>query len=43
MQARHVNRSRVMEVLRMGRMYSQPEPDIRFAGLKCRLEHLSRA
>ncbi len=39
MQARHVNRAMVMEVLRMGRMYSQPEPDIRFAGLKCRLEH----
>ena len=39
MQARHVNRTMVMEVLRMGRMYSQPEPDIRFAGLKCRLEH----
>lgn len=39
MQARHVNRAMVMEVLRMGRMYSQPEPDIRFTGLKCRLEH----
>ena len=30
MQARHVNRAMVMEVLRMGRMYSPPEPDIRF-------------
>ena len=38
MRARHVNRAMVMEVLRMGRMYSQPEPDIRFAGLKCRME-----
>lgn len=39
MRARHVNRAMVMEVLRMERMYySQPEPDIRFAGLKCRME-----
>ena len=37
--ARHVNRAMVMEVLRMGRMYTQPEPDIRFDGLKCRMEH----
>ncbi len=36
--ARHVNQAMVMEVLRMGRMYSQPEPDIRFSGLKCRME-----
>jgi hypothetical protein len=39
MRARHVNRAMVMEVLRMGRIYSQPEPDIRFTGLKCRMEH----
>ena len=39
MRARHVNRAMVMEVLRIGRMYSQPEPDIRFSGLKCRMEH----
>ncbi len=39
MRARHVNQPMVMEVLRMGRMYSQPEPDIRFTGLKCRMEH----
>lgn len=39
MRARHVNRTMVMDVLRMGRMYSQPEPDIRFSGLKCRMEH----
>ena len=39
MRARHVNQPMVMVVLRMGRMYRQPEPDIRFAGLKCRMEH----
>ena len=39
MRARQVNQPMVMEVLRMGRMYSQPEPDIRFTGLKCRMEH----
>lgn len=39
MRARHVNQPMVMEVLRMGRIYRQPEPDIRFAGLKCRMEH----
>lgn len=39
MKTRQVNRAMVMEVLRMGRMSSQPEPDIRFAGLKCRMEH----
>jgi len=38
MRARHVNHAMVMEVLRMGHMYSQPEPDIRFTGLKCRME-----
>jgi len=38
MRARHVNQAMVMEVLRMGRMVSQPEPDIRFSGLKCRME-----
>ena len=36
--ARHVNLAMVMEVLRMGRMVSQPEPDIRLSGLKCRME-----
>lgn len=39
MKTRQVNRAMVMEVLRMGRMFSLPEPDIRFAGLKCRMEH----
>lgn len=39
MRARQVNQSMVMEVLRMGRMHSRPEPDIRFTGLKCRMEH----
>lgn len=39
MRARHINRAMVMEVLRMGRMHKPPEPDIRFAGLKCRMEH----
>ena len=38
MRARHVNQAMVMEVLRMGRMHRPPEPDIRFAGLKCRME-----
>ena len=39
MRARHVNQPMVMEVLCMGRMHRQPEPDIRFTGLKCRMEH----
>lgn len=39
MRARHVNQAMVMEVLRMGRMHVPPEPDIRFTGLKCRMEH----
>ncbi len=39
MRARHVNQPMVMQVLRMGRMHMQPEPDIRFSGLKCRMEH----
>lgn len=39
MRARHVNQAMVMEVLRMGRMHKVPEPDIRFTGLKCRMEH----
>ncbi len=39
MRARHVNQPMVMQVLRMGRMHMQPEPDIRFTGLKCRMEH----
>ena len=39
MRARHVNQAMVMEVLRMGRMHRLPEPDIRFSGLKCRMEH----
>ncbi|MBD3894100.1 hypothetical protein [Hydrogenophaga sp.] len=39
MRARHVNQAMVMEVLRMGRMHIPPEPDIRFSGLKCRMEH----
>ncbi len=39
MRARHVNQAMVMEVLRMGRMHRPPEPDIRFTGLKCRMEH----
>jgi len=38
MRARLVNRPMVMEVLRMGRIHLQPEPDIRFTGLKCRME-----
>ena len=39
MRARHVNQAMVMEVLRMGRMHMPPELDIRFSGLKCRMEH----
>jgi hypothetical protein len=39
MRARHINQSMVFEVLRRGRMHKPPEPDIRFAGLKCRMEH----
>lgn len=39
MRARHVNQAMVMEVLRKGRMLRPPEPDIRFSGLKCRMEH----
>lgn len=39
MRARHVNQAMVMEVLRMWRMHIPPEPDIRFTGLKCRMEH----
>jgi hypothetical protein len=39
MRVRHVNQAMAMEVLRMGRMHTPPEPDIRFAGLKCRMEH----
>ena len=39
MRARHVNQPMVMQVLRMGRMHREPEPDIRFSGLKCRMEH----
>jgi hypothetical protein len=39
MRARHVNRSMVMEVLRKGRMHKPLEPDMRFTGLKCRMEH----
>lgn len=38
MRVRQVNQPMVMEVLRIGRMFSQPEPDIRFSGLKCRME-----
>jgi hypothetical protein len=39
MRARHVNQAMVMEVLRKGRMLRPSEPDIRFSGLKCRMEH----
>ena len=39
MRARHVNQPMVMQELRMGRMHREPEPDIRFSGLKCRMEH----
>ena len=39
MRTRHVNQAMVMEVLRMERMHKPPEPDIRFSGLKCRMEH----
>jgi hypothetical protein len=38
MRARHVNQAMVMEVLRMGRVHSPQESDIRFSGLKCRKE-----
>lgn len=41
MRARRVNQAMVMEVLRMGRMHIPPEPDIRFTGLKCRMEHFA--
>ncbi len=39
MRARQVNQAMAMEVLRMGRMHRPPEPDIRFTGLKRRMEH----
>ena len=39
MRARHVNQAMAMEVPRMGRMHRPPKPDIRFIGLKCRMEH----
>ena len=39
MRARHVNQAMALEVLRMGRMHRPAEPDIRFTGLKCRMEH----
>ncbi len=39
MRARNVNQAMVMEVLRTGCMHRPPEPDIRFTGLKCRMEH----
>lgn len=39
MRARLVNQPMVLQVLRLGRMHRQPEPDIRFTGLKCRMEH----
>jgi hypothetical protein len=38
MRKRLINRPMVMEVLRMGRIHLPPEPDIRFSGLKCRME-----
>lgn len=38
MRKRLINRPMVMEVLRMGRIHLPPEPDIRFTGLKCRME-----
>lgn len=39
MRARHVNQAMALEVLRMGRMHRPAELDIRFTGLKCRMEH----
>ncbi len=39
MRARHINLPMAMEVLRSGRMHRPAEPDIRFTGLKCRMEH----
>lgn len=38
MRLRKVNRDMAMDVLRNGRLLRQPEPDIRFPGLKCRME-----
>ena len=35
---RFINIPMVMEALRMGSIYMTPEPDIRFSGLKCRME-----
>ena len=39
MRTRHVNQAMAMQVLRKGRMHKLPEPDIRFSGLKCRMEY----
>jgi len=35
---RFINIPMVMEALRVGRIYMTPEPDMRFPGLKCRME-----
>ena len=40
MRKRHVTHVMVLEALRMGCIRLQPEPDMRFPGLKCRMERL---
>lgn len=40
MRQRHITNIMVMEALRLGCIRLPPEPDMRFAGLKCRMERL---
>jgi hypothetical protein len=38
MRQRYVNDPMVLEVLRLGRMSTPPEPDIKHVGVKCRMQ-----
>ena len=38
MRQRYVNDPMVLEVLRLGRMLTPPEPDIKHVGVKCRMQ-----
>lgn len=40
MRARKVTDAMVLETLRMGCIHLTPEPDMKFTGLKCRMERL---
>jgi hypothetical protein len=40
MRQRKVTNAMLMETLRMGCIRQQPEPDMKFTGLKCRMERL---